>query len=50
MRAFRTFGPLLLLSAILAVFASVYAVLGQELPEGVLALFGTVQMLYILYW
>ena len=50
MRALSTFGPLLLLSAILAVFASVYGLLGQEPPESVLRLSSTVQVLFILYW
>jgi hypothetical protein len=50
MRAISTFGPLVVLSAILAIFASMYVVLGQDPPQGVLTLFGMVQMLYILYW
>ena len=50
MRALITFGPLLVLSALLAIFVSMYVVLGEEPPEGVLTVFGIVQTLYILYW
>jgi len=50
MRALSAFGPLLLLSASLAIFASVYAMLGQEPPDSVLTLSSTVQLLFILYW
>jgi hypothetical protein len=50
MRAFITFGPLLLLSVILATFVSMYVLLGQEPPERIMRLSGTVQLLFILYW
>jgi hypothetical protein len=50
MRAISMFGPLLLLSLILAVFASMYVLLGQEPPESVFTLSGSMQLLFILYW
>jgi hypothetical protein len=50
MQAIAAFGPLLLLSASVAMFASIYALLGEQPPENVLRLFSTVQVLFILYW
>ena len=50
MRVLSTVGPLLLLSAMLAIVASVYVLLGEEPPQSVLTLSSTVQSLFILYW
>ena len=50
MKTIGTFGPLLLLAAMLAIVASMYVILGQEPPQSVLTLTSTVQFLFILYW
>jgi hypothetical protein len=50
MRAISTFGPLLVLSAMLAIPVSMYAAAHQEPPENLVRLTGIAQAVLILYW
>jgi hypothetical protein len=49
-RGLSAFGPLLGLASILAIFASVYVLLGEEPPDGFSSLYGPIYFLFILSW
>jgi hypothetical protein len=50
LRGLVAFGPLVALAAIMAAFASMYVLLGENPPSDLEWLFGFCQFLFVVYW